>query len=281
MPTSNGYVLDEQPSRFGELEAVPDSELGDRDALWRRLRRDGYLFLRGALDSQAVLDFRRYYFEALASSGVTRPGTAPALGLAGTDIDRERMRHQLFRQVVPGETYRRFCSQPAIRDWYRWFLGEEVHLHRRKLVRHVAPGERGVGTSTQAHYDLVYLREGTDRVLSSWIPLGECPVSRGGLTYLESSHHRVLDAEADGSLRPTGSITADLPALAEEYDTRWLVADYRPGDMVVHTAYTVHAALDNVDPGGVLRLSTDIRYQRSDQPIDLRWSNDWHDRDQL
>lgn len=281
MPTSNGYVLDEQPSRFGELEAFPEFELRDRDALWRRLRRDGYLFLRGALESQAVLDFRRYYFEALASAGVIRLGSDPALGLAGTEIDRERMRHQLFGHVVPGETYRRFCSQPAIRDWYRWFLGEEVHLHRRKLIRHVAPGEHGVGTSTQAHYDLVYLREGTDRVLSSWIPLGECPVSRGGLTYLESSHHRVLEAEADGSLRPTGAITADLPALAEEYDTRWLVADYRPGDMVVHTAYTVHAALDNVDPGGVLRLSTDIRYQRTDQPIDLRWSNDWHDRDQL
>jgi ectoine hydroxylase-related dioxygenase (phytanoyl-CoA dioxygenase family) len=27
-----------------------------------------------------------------------------------------------------------------------------------------------------------------------------------------------------------------------------LVADYAAGDVVVHTAHTVHAALDNVDP---------------------------------
>lgn len=77
------------------------------------------------------------------------------------------------------------------------------------------------------------------------------------------------------------SITADLPRLAEEYGSRWLVADYRAGDMVVHSAYTVHAALDNVDPDGFVRLSTDIRYQRADQPIDLRWQNHWHDGDGL
>jgi hypothetical protein len=77
------------------------------------------------------------------------------------------------------------------------------------------------------------------------------------------SHRRVVREEADGRLkRPATSITADLPALADEYGARWLVADYAAGDVVVHTAHTVHAALDNVDPGGVLRLSTDIRYQR-------------------
>lgn len=81
-------------------------------------------------------------------------------------LDRRRLRHLLFDTVVPGERYRQFCSQLAIADWYRWFLGGDVHLHRRKLIRHVAPDERGVGTAIQAHYDLVYLREGTDRVLS-------------------------------------------------------------------------------------------------------------------
>jgi hypothetical protein len=272
--TSNGYRLDESPNRLGRLDAVPSREMNDRDALWCRLRRDGYLYLRGLLDPADVLAFRRYYFD--------RTGLADAQGVARGTLDRAKLREVLFGEIVPGETYLAFCTQPAIRDWYAWFLGGETFLHRRKIIRHTAPGDSGIGTATQAHYDLVYLRDGTDRVLSAWIPLGDCSVERGGLTYLAGSHRRVLREEAEGRLkRPAASITADLPALADEYGARWLVADYAAGDVVVHTAHTVHAALDNVDPGGVMRLSTDIRYQRADQPIDLRWQHDWHDRDGL
>ena len=118
--------------------------------------------------------------------------------------------------------------------------------------------------------------------MSAWIPIGDCPVERGGLVYLERSHHRVRLDEQHGTLpRPAASITADLPALADEYDSRWLVADYAAGDIVVHSPYMVHASLDNADPDGVIRLSTDIRYQRVDQPIDWRWQHDWSDDDGL
>jgi hypothetical protein len=282
MLTSNGYRLDESPARLGGLVAVPDGERNDRDGLWRRLRRDGYLYLRGALDPDVVLGFRRYYFESLAGTGLVRRGSDPAIGLAGEGADRAALREVLFGEVVPGAAYHAFCTQPAIRDWYAWFLGGETFLHRRKIIRHTAPRENGIGTATQAHYDLVYLRDGTDRVLSSWIPLGDCPLELGGLIYLEGSHLRVLREEAEGTLkRPAASITADLPGLADEYDARWLVADYAAGDLVVHTAHTVHAALDNVNTGGVMRLSTDIRYQRADQPIDRRWQQHWNDRDGL
>jgi hypothetical protein len=81
--------------------------------------------------------------------------------------------------------------------------------------------------------------------VSSWIPLGDCPIERGPLVYLEGSHHVVRRQEAEGTLRrPAASMTADLPALAED-------------------------------------LSTDIRYQAADQPIDARWQNQWHDEDGL
>ncbi|MET9533725.1 MULTISPECIES: phytanoyl-CoA dioxygenase family protein [unclassified Streptomyces] len=272
--TSNGYVLDRRPERLGPLEPVPDGERHDREALRLRLRRDGYLFLRGALDPERVRSFRRHYFRALAHTGLRETGPGRT--------DRAALRHTLFREIVPGARYREFCEQPAIRDWYAWFLDSPVHLHRRKIIRHLRAGENGIGTATQAHYDLVYLREGTERVLSSWIPLGDCPLSRGGLVYLEGSHRRVYEEERAGVLRrPAASLTADLPGLADEYDARWLVADYAAGDMVVHSAYLVHAALDNTDPGGVARLSTDIRYQRSGDPVDLRWQHDWHPDDGL
>ena len=257
--TSNGYVLDER--RVGELRVVPAAERGDLLGLRERLARDGYLFLTGLLDRAVVEEFREYYF-----------------GLIGAVADKASYRKVLFEQIVPGDEYASFCRQ--LKGWFGWFLGGEPFLHKRKIIRQTAPGENGIGTATQAHYDLVYLREGSDQVLSAWIPLGDCPVSQGGLTYLEGSHHRVLAEEAAGRLkRPAASMTADLPGLAEEYDANWLVADYRAGDVVVHTAHTVHAALDNVSED--MRLSTDIRYQRADDAIDARWQHHWHDRDGL
>jgi len=282
--TSNGHVLDERPARLGHLVATPERERDDRDALWQRLRRQGYLYLPGHLDPAAVVAFRRHYFSHLRNTGLVDPEADPVLGLAGPGVDRARLREVLFGRIVPGPEYLAFCTQPAIRDWFAWFLDDEVHLHRRKILRHTSPGEHGIGTATQAHYDLLYLRGGTDRVLSLWIPLGDVPTSRGGLCYLEGSHVPVMAEEAAAEaadLRPARSMTPDLPGLADRYDTRWLVTDYEAGDVVVHSAHLIHAALDNVDPGGVLRLSTDIRYQRVSDPIDWRWDQPGHDRDGL
>jgi ectoine hydroxylase-related dioxygenase (phytanoyl-CoA dioxygenase family) len=284
--TSNGYVLDRSAARLGRLEPVPLAERQDAAALNRRLVRDGYLYLTDYLDPAIVLSFREYYFAELADTGLVKPGTPPVEGVAAEDqsgFDRAVFRAALFGGIVPGERYEQLCRDPAITAFFRLLFGTpELHLHRRKIIRHGVPGQAGIGTATQAHYDLVYLREGTDRLLSCWIPLGDCPVSRGGLVYLEGSHRRVRADEKAGRLKhPAKSMTADLPALADENDSRWLAADYRAGDIVVHSPYTIHASLDNQDPDGVMRLSTDIRYQSAHDPIDSRWQNHWRYDDGL
>lgn len=283
MLTSNGYVLDSEANRLGRLEETPDHERKDRDSLWDRLRNQGYLLLRGQIPVEDVLGFREYYFAQMARTGLVRQGTDPRDGIAsGEPIDPGHYRETLFGEIVPSRQYEGLCAHPAVRGWFEWFLGDDTHLHKRKIIRHTLPGENGIGTATQAHYDLVYLREGTDRVLSMWMPLGDCPVSLGGLTYLEGTHQAVMAEEAEGRLkRPAASITADLPSLADEYDARWLVTDYRAGDVMIHSAHLIHAALDNVDQTGQMRLSTDIRYQRVTDPIDWRWQQHWNDRDGL
>ncbi|MDP9025935.1 MAG: phytanoyl-CoA dioxygenase family protein [Actinomycetota bacterium] len=283
MLVSNGYVLDESPDRIGNLERVPQSERSDRGALWSRIRRHGYLYLSGHLDPAVVNDFREYYFAKLAPTGLLEPGTAATAGIGSeSEIDRALMREILFDDIVPGPRYAALTSHPEIREWFSWFFDEDVHLHKRKIIRHIRPGEAGIGTATQAHYDLVYLREGSDRVLSMWIPLGDCPREMGGLAYLEGSHHWALADERDRGLRPPArSMTADLPGLADEHNSRWLLADYRAGDVVVHSAYMVHASTDNVDSERRIRLSTDIRYQSSADPIDWRWQEHWNPEDGL
>ena len=201
MLTSNGYVLDDSEQRLGQLEPVPVEERFDKEALWGRLRRDGYLYLKGQLDPAMVNDFRKYYFESLQNANVTKAGTEAILGIAAEGpVDRAEMRTTLFGQVVPGTEYTSLCATPAIADWFSWFLEDDVHLHKRKIIRHTEPGESGIGTSTQAHYDLVYLREGSDKVALHVDPAGGLPRGAGGLAYLEGSHHWVLAEERERGL---------------------------------------------------------------------------------
>ena len=274
------HVLSTAANRLGWLEPVPDHERHDRKALWARLEREGYLYLKRQLEPNESQNFRQYYFESLGPSGLLEPGSDPSEGIGTQDeFDRGLAHQTLFDTIVPGATYNAFCTSPAIKGFFEWLYDGDVHLHKRKLIRHARVNENWV---TPAHYDLVYLREGTHNLLSAWIPLGDCPVERGGLVYLERSHTHFAERDRlEGGTLRAEHITYDLPALADQLDTRWLLANYEAGDVVIHSPFLVHASLNNTDALGRMRLSTDIRYQPLSEQIDARWQNHWRDDDGL
>jgi ectoine hydroxylase-related dioxygenase (phytanoyl-CoA dioxygenase family) len=272
---SHGYVLDTTPARLGRLEAVPAPEIKDYAALQRRIKQNGYLFLKGFFNPEKVAGFREYFFNKLAGTGLLKLGSPPVEGLAGdTPYDQLKAREILFNDIIKGPEYQNLCASPELREFFQGFLGGEVFLNKRKILRYI---KYGSPEATGAHYDLVYLRQGTDQVYTAWIPLGDCAVQDGGLMYLENSHNFFQRMENDAIEKtPAEWITRDLPGLADKLNTRWLVTDYKAGDIVVHNAYMVHASLNNTNAKGRIRLSTDIRYQLASVPIDQRWQIHWH-----
>jgi ectoine hydroxylase-related dioxygenase (phytanoyl-CoA dioxygenase family) len=291
---SNGYTLSTAPERLGWLE--PSDPRAPMSALREQYAAQGYLWLKGILKREDVLAFRGRYFAALADTGLLAPGSDPVEGIYSGGGERNDLIRRAQHEIVRWAAYEAFCLAPAIWQFYEAFFGSPVYLHKRKLIRHVRPGDTA---STGAHYDLVYLRGGTDTVCTSWIPLGDTPIAMGGLVYLENSHQYGREMETDFAARnadlppderisafnknmgEVGWLTKDLPALADKIDSRWLIADYEAGDMVIHGAYTIHAATDNVVSDGRIRLSTDIRYQDVRAEIDARWSNHWSLDDML
>ncbi|HEY4200242.1 MAG TPA: phytanoyl-CoA dioxygenase family protein [Devosiaceae bacterium] len=285
---ANGKILSQAENRLGRLE--PTDPCIGFDTLREKYRQHGYLWLKGLLRRQDVVDFRRYVFERFADLGMMRDRSDAAVGLdSGTPPAPDSTNRRLM-ELVRCAAYESFCVQSQLWKFMDEFLQGMSYLHKRKLMRHTLPGTSQV---TPAHYDLVYLRGGTDRIVTAWIPIGDCPVEMGGLVYLEGSHAIGVRMEAEfraanAGLTPEerinaynknmtegGWVSKDLPDMAERFDARWLVTDYEAGDVMLHSPYMIHASTMNEDRDGRVRLSTDIRYQNVRDEIDARWNNHW------
>lgn len=275
--TSNG-----QPVPFDEEHFRPmrDSTpvAGDPDELRSRFQRDGYLLLRHVLDATAVRAVRRSYFSHFDRS-YFRAGTDPAEGIFSGHRPAGLPPHGTpghpAYAFVRTEEFQRFVSQPALDALAETLLGGPGDGLPRLILRHF---DCHAPLASRAHTDYRYLDAGSDRLVTVWVPVGDCPLDSGGLIYLEGSHWLPVDSfdpvrsvtDRPGDDRP---ISHDLAAVAETVGRRWLWTDYRAGDVAVHSPYLVHASLDTATP--LMRLSCDIRFVLRGETIDPRWTEPW------
>jgi ectoine hydroxylase-related dioxygenase (phytanoyl-CoA dioxygenase family) len=291
---ANGKSLDRSPNRLGRL--TPTAADTPVETLRDRYREHGYLWLKGFLDPQEVTSFRAYVFKHLDDVGLIAPGSEPALGLSSGQAHQKDKADRKLMALVRSAAYEAFCVQPRLWTFMDAFLEGLSYLHKRKIMRYTQPH---TATVTPAHYDLIYLRGGTSRVVTAWIPIGDVPVEMGGIGYLEGSHAIGRDMEAEFTRKAVeltpeerinaynknmtegGWVSKDLPDMAERFNTRWLIADYEVGDVVIHSPFMIHASTTNFDPHNRIRLSTDIRFQNVNDEIDARWNNHWSLNDML
>ena len=296
--TFKGVELEATPSALGTLRCSDDAS-GDYAALRQRMQEDGYLFMPGLLDREAVLEARHEVARRLAEVGLLDP-TRPVeecIAAAGAEVgfmaEVARDNSQLDAVLYAG----------PMMDFYRGFLGGPVRHFDYTWLRTKSPGPN----ATQPHYDVVYMGRGTHQLYTSWTPLSDIPMSMGGLMVLENSHRqqeliatygqqdvdlycendpdssalvadaraaaRDLSGEERGRVQwqsPTfGSYSEDADATRRELGGRWLTAEYRMGDLLVFSMYTMHASADN--HSDQIRLSSDSRYQLASEPVDERW----------
>jgi phytanoyl-CoA hydroxylase len=283
-----------------------------------RLFQDEYVFVKGLLPRNDVLEARDHYFSQFESLGLLKPGTAPVDGIysgedpalhngigGGEPAAKDELRRLVGAHVQ--QPYLDFVAHPKlrgmVRDLMQW---EQEVLVKRTMLRHNIPG----GQSTGIHYDKLFLRGGDAFFLTAWVPIGDTKATGGGLVYLEDSTGLGNAIEDDFSTRAkdftteekvsafnrnmtaTGVLSTDPMIfqqdnehLAKKRRFRWLVADYEAGDVVFHLPYTIHTAAANADPNGHIRLSTDLRFyskRDADQgSIDSRWDKFWTPSDGL
>lgn len=279
---SLGHELELSSETFGWLNRSDDLE-NDAPALQHRLQEDGYLYMPGLLDPEVVLEGRRSLTRQLADAGSLHPDYPHEEGIVNprkaSGFSPELARNNTaIHHVVFGE---------ALLSFYRKLFNFDILHFDFIWVRSI-----GTGNGTPPHCDLVYMGRGTKNLLTCWIPYGEIPLEMGGLILLEDSHRKAsqikhyLESDVDSYCenRPDqvqkvkvenkwshrGWLSNNPVSLRQKLGGRWLTAEtFRPGDVLTFPMHLVHGSLDNQTDR--VRLSTDTRYQRADEPADERW----------
>ena len=271
--TSNGVPLEMSPDAFGELRESNDC-LDDMPVLRERMVEDGYLLLRNFLEHQWVMDARRAVLETLAEHRVLDENYPLMEARAAKGIN-SAFRTAVGSHKVLGKlpAVRKLVHSGRMMEFHTAFLGGEVRSLDFVWMRVMEPGK-----ATRPHYDIVYMGRGTTNLYTSWTPLGDVPRSHGSLLVLEKSHllqtlkgtYGEMDVDKGGNWKKLGgSYSKDPTAVQKQFGLRWLTTDFRAGDLLVFSMYTMHCSLDNVSDR--VRLSSDTRYQLASEAVDERW----------
>jgi hypothetical protein len=271
---SGGFALEDGPARLGWLRDSSDA-LAEPQELRRRMTSDGYLLIRGLLDVEMVRSARASVLSGLAEKGKLMPGSEPAEALANPSNPPG------FHPEIanPNAALSKLLYTGAMMQFFEQFLGAPVRHFDYTWLRTVAPG-----TGTASHCDVVYMGRGTRNLYTAWTPLGDVDLALGGLMILEGSNrnerlkstygqHDVdthcLNRQRRTPWRHNGHLSKNPNRIRQSVGGRWLTTEYRTGDVLVFSCYTVHASLDNSTP--YVRLSSDSRYQLAAEPADERW----------
>jgi len=280
--TSLGHALETSDECFHWLQASTDI-LSDPAALWDRLDQDGYLYLPGLLDVNHVNSARKVFLRQLDDAGLIDHSRPIEAGIARQPWSSQ-LCHHLVKDNQPLLSV--LYSGPMI-EFYQALLGAAIRHFDFTWLRAIGPGP-----GTAPHCDAVYMGRGTRQLFTSWTPLMEISPEIGGLTIMPGSHrisslHAYRHGDVDtactnrapgepldvhGWVGPAGDgkLRSNPLELQQELRLPWATAEcYRPGDVVVFSIATIHGSLDNQSDR--VRLSTDSRYQRADEPADERW----------
>ncbi len=280
--TAQNIALEISSNAFGELH---DSSAlaGDGAALRQTMARDGYLFMRGLLNREEVLEARRAVTQRLSAAGFLEANCDSMEAVAHADAKMSFMPELAERNAA----LEKVLYSGAMMKFFEGLLGGAVRHYDFTWFRAVAPGVGAV-----PHCDVPYMGRGTHQVYTAWTPIGDVDFEQGGLMILENSPKHVdlirpylqkdVDvycvngrnaADIEGGRRKFGDFDGVLSknpvALRKKLGGRWLTTEFSAGDVLAFSVYTIHASLDNHSRR--IRLSSDSRYQLASEPVDERW----------
>lgn len=246
---------------MGEYQPFRDSTayLDDGQVLQDRLAEDGYLFLRGVLSRDAILDVRARLLDKASAGGWLAPDHPASEAIADPAAackDPEPRYMSVFRGLWSDEALHRLRTHPRILALFDRVLGEPALAHPMFVQRNIFPQSGAFDFTTGIHQDRVHIGGATSYAM--WMPLGDCPREMGALAVAAGSHREGILPTKVGSGAGGMDIAVPIPGT-------WVTGDFAAGDALIFRDVTVHKALPNRTRS--IRLSFDARYQKLSEPI--------------
>ena len=237
--------------------------LSDPARLRAKADAGGYLFFKGLLPSEPLLEVRHHILEILDRYGFLDKQAE----LMDGRIDMEKVAQsepfegcteEVYKDVQCLESFHRLSHHPDLIRVYETRVDASVLPQPRNIARVLFPGPQA--RATPPHQDFPHI-QGTRQTWTTWFPLGNCPVELGGLSVLKGSHSDgILDVkESEGA--------GGLEAILHDTEYPWMQTDFEVGDVLAFLSTNVHQGLPN-QLGNLVRLSCDFRYQPLNEPIE-------------
>ncbi len=234
--------------------------IADGGALAGRMKRDGYLFLRGLLPRADVAEVQRQIGEIARTDGwlkPDRPVAEAAADLSGFCVDPDPTYLKTLRRINRLEAYHGLKHHPRLIGLFERMLGGPILAHPRVLMRNIFPAKEEF--TTKAHQDFPNV-QGTTEAFTAWIPLIDCPIEVGPLQVATGSHAQgVYDFHIGAG---AGGIEIKDPL-----DGRWTSGPFSVGDVLIFHSMTVHKGVPNRSDR--LRMSIDVRFQLVSEPFNF------------
>lgn len=230
------------------MKALRDStqQAGDRDQLRLRMHDDGYVFIRGVIDSELIRRVRSDVLDVLrAAQWIAADGTLQPLVNGQEDLRYWTgfggvQSLESFHQIAYDSQISAIMSALIGPDMYPWPAKAPYMIWPERLAgpggRHAGPHQEGVRWSPD--------------VLSTWISIDRTPVEKGPLTVLPRSQRLgYLPGYGYGQF---------------EFGPDWATSPFEPGDIIVFHNFTLHGSLPNLTDS--LRLSSTVKWQSARLP---------------
>jgi hypothetical protein len=233
----------------------------DTAALKAQLSEQGYLYLRGSGPRAEILELRRQILEICKEAGwldAKAPLMEGRWSGVGPFTESEPVYMAVYKKMLNLPLFNDLPGSKFYMDLFERLLGGKPFNHKMHIGRVSFPNN--VVQTTPPHQDFHYIAGSAD-TYTVWTPIGDIPLSVGGLAVLAKSHkkgfltHKIFpEHKYAGSGMDEGMIRESLGGLD------WHTGDFTAGDVLLFHSHTIHKAMPNVS-GNILRLSCDNRYQ--------------------
>ena len=240
---------------------TPDAESGDPLAPFHEVRigrdepaeirrsfdENGYLFFKGALNTDTVLRAKEDISGVLQQQGFMQEGSAEPRatpGASAVEVDSG----PLYRLQSPGT----LMTSPELQKAVDIAFGEKVRIARSIGFRYSMPTDAPY--LTPPHQDHFYIRE-TDEFRMIWIPLMDLEIANGGLAIAAGSHRHGLQEhiEFDGVYSYFFKGRPQKGVRPRDIRGAWTSSRFEVGDLLMFHSCAVHRAIPNTS--GLVRLS--------------------------